>query len=115
MLDLSGESTVEVVPVAADEVAGAEFESVIGHADTANVVSGILGREVKMNRTSVKLVPGDVLYVAQVTGGRLPEGATTIPEGMSIAFLKVRALSMNDLAVKLGFESIAHADGMLGS
>lgn len=64
--------------------------SVIGHADTAAVVSNILGRKVEMNRASIKLAPGDELYVAQLTGGRLPEGATTIPEGMEISFLRVR-------------------------
>lgn len=63
--------------------------SVIGHVDTAAVVSSILGREVPANRASIKLAQGDVLYVAQVMGGRLPEGATTIPAGMEIKFLMV--------------------------
>lgn len=63
--------------------------SVIGHKDTAAVVSTILGREVPFNRASITLTPGDVLYVAQLTGGRLPEGATTIPSGMQMTFLKV--------------------------
>ena len=63
--------------------------SVVGHADTAAVLSTILGREVKVNRTSIHLNKGDVLYVAQLTGGRLPEGATTLPEGFRIEFIRV--------------------------
>jgi hypothetical protein len=49
--------------------------SVVGHADTAAVLG------VPMNRASVTLDVGDVVYVAQLKGGRLPEGATTLPEG----------------------------------
>lgn len=66
--------------------------SVIGHADTATVLSAILGREIKVNRVSIHLEKGDVLYVAQVMGGRLPEGATTLPEGFSITFIKVEVI-----------------------
>ena len=57
--------------------------SVVGHPDTANV----LGVEYK--RSSIKLNIGDVLYVAQLSGGRLPEGATKLPEGFSFKYLKV--------------------------
>ena len=68
----------------------ADVVSAIGHADTAAVVSAILGREIPMNRVSISLQTGDVLYVAQLMGGRLPEGATTLPEGFSIRFIKVK-------------------------
>lgn len=64
----------------------ADAKSVIGHPDTARVVSTILNREVPFNRESISLAEGDELYVAQVVGGRLPEGATTLPEGISIVF-----------------------------
>lgn len=57
--------------------------SVIGHEDTAKVL------EVAYNRTSISLQPGDVLYVAQLVGGRLPEGSTTLPEGFKFEFFKV--------------------------
>lgn len=66
-----------------------EAVSIIGHADTAAVVGSLLGRTVEMARISVTLSDEDVLYVAQVQGGRLPEGATTLPEGVAISFLKV--------------------------
>lgn len=57
--------------------------SVIGHEDTARVLG------VPFNRISVKLKDGDILYVAQLMGGRLPEGATTLPEGFKFKFIKV--------------------------
>lgn len=63
--------------------------SCIGHVDTASVVSSILGRNVPANRVNIHLTQGDILYVAQLTGGRLPEGATTLPEGFSLKFVKV--------------------------
>ena len=66
-----------------------EAVSIIGHKDTAAVVSTILGREVPCNRESVMLSDEDVLYVAQIVGGRLPEGATTIPDGMEIRFYRI--------------------------
>lgn len=57
--------------------------SAIGHADTAAVLG------VEMNRINVALATGDVAYIAQLQGGRLPEGSTTLPEGFSFKFLKV--------------------------
>ena len=75
-------------PVKPEEVP-ADAISCIGHLDTANVVSSILGRRVECNRASILLEEGDVLYVAQVTGGRLPEGATELPEGTTLKFFKV--------------------------
>lgn len=63
--------------------------SVIGHADTARLVSGILGREIQFNRVSVELKEDDVLYVAQYKGPRLPEGATQLPEGATLEFLEI--------------------------
>ena len=56
--------------------------SAVGHQDTANVL------EVAMNRENVSLERGDTAYVAQLQGGRLPEGATALPEGFSFKFLK---------------------------
>lgn len=59
------------------------LESAIGHADTAAVLG------YPMNRVNVSLKTGDVAYVAQLQGGRLPEGSTTLPERFSFKFLKV--------------------------
>ena len=57
--------------------------SAIGHADTAAVLG------VECNRINVHLNPGDVAYVAQLQGGRLPEGSTTLPEGFSFKYIRV--------------------------
>lgn len=57
--------------------------SCVGHPDTASVLG------VECNRVSISLKPGDVLYVAQLQGGRLPEGSTTLPEGYSFEFFRV--------------------------
>jgi len=59
------------------------LESAIGHQDTANVLG------VKMNRINVHLSKGDTAYIAQLVGGRLPEGTTTLPKGFSFKYLKV--------------------------
>ena len=90
---LAGDATVKVTEVTLSDVSALldsnEFQSVIGHADTANIVSGLVEQEVACNRASVQLSPDDVLLVAQVTGGRLPEGTTELPEGFQLSFRKV--------------------------
>ena len=91
MLD-GANNTVKFQQVNVEDIDQTDLVSVLGHADIANVASSILGREYKMNRVSTKLSKGDTMYVCQVIGGRLPEGATTIPEGMSIQFYKVEIL-----------------------
>ncbi len=64
--------------------------SCIGHEDTAAVVASILKRSDNLyNRANISIGVGDRLFVAQIVGGRLPEGATTLPEGFQIKFYKV--------------------------
>lgn len=77
--------------IAVSEVEKSEFDafketaiSAVGHADTAVVLG------VEFNRVNITLDKGDVLMVGQIVGGRLPEGATTLPEGFSLKFLKVK-------------------------
>jgi len=70
----------------------ADSHSCVGHADTAAVLSKMLGHDVPMNRENIVLDLGDILYVAQVVGGRLPEGATTLPEGVEIRFYRITVL-----------------------
>lgn len=66
------------------------FISAIGHADTARVLSGILDKEVPVNRHDVTLAwDGSPLVVAQYSGPRLPEGATTLPEGARIDWFRI--------------------------
>lgn len=88
MLPIEAMNFVRVKKINPNDVP-ADVESAIGHQDTAKVVSDILGFEVKPNRVSIKLSENDVLYVAQYTGPRLPEGATTLPEGAILEFFEV--------------------------
>lgn len=92
MIDTDKSVSLQVTPVEKNEIVSSDFVSCVGHPDTANVLSVILGKDVQANRISVSLEKGDVLYVAQLVGGRLPEGATTLPEGFAFKFLKVEIL-----------------------
>ena len=67
----------------------ATCESAVGHADTAAVFSAVLGVTVPCNRATVALKKGDVALVGQYSGPRLPEGATSLPEGATIKWLIV--------------------------
>lgn len=62
------------------------LQSCIGHADTAVVLSGLLGVTIPANRVSLNLEEGDLAIVAQYRGPRLPEGSTTLPAGAVIEF-----------------------------
>lgn len=84
--------TFDVVPTTPEEVATADFTSAVSHPDTARVISGILGKEVPCQRLTIKLNEGDILYVAQLTGGRLPEGCTTLPDSFNLDWFKVRII-----------------------
>lgn len=63
-----------------------DVPSAVGHKDTAAVLN------VPMNRVNVSLNIGDKVLVAQLIGGRLPEGATTLPEGFSFKYFVVEVL-----------------------
>jgi len=82
------ELTVHIERIEPDDVPP-DAESVIGHSDTARVVSNILGRDVPANRISITVSPGDVLYAAQYCGPRLPAGATELPDDATITFYRV--------------------------
>jgi hypothetical protein len=58
------------------------LESFIGHEDTARVLC------VSFNRKFAKLEKGETFLIAQLMGGRLPEGCKILPEGFSFKFIK---------------------------
>lgn len=58
----------------------ASLESFIGHADTANVLG------VAFNRQNTTLAIGETFLIAQLMGGRLPEGSVVLPEGFFFRF-----------------------------
>ena len=64
--------------------------SAVGHADTAAVFAAVLDLPVPANRTTVTLQKGDSALLGQYIGPRLPEGATTLPEGATIRWLLVK-------------------------
>lgn len=88
MINVNRLSLIRVREVSSNEVPK-DAISAIGHADTAKVVSGILGWEVPASRVNITLKEGDSLFVAQYKGPRLPEGATELPEGATLQFLEV--------------------------
>lgn len=88
MMSIEDFSLIRVKKVSPSDIPH-DVESVIGHPDTATVVSNILGFETPFNRANLVLDGDDVLYVAQYKGPRLPEGATKLPEGASLDFLEV--------------------------
>lgn len=91
MLDTDKSYNVNIQSISAsdyiiNEVKNGNITSVIGHPDLANILG------VPCNRVSVHLNPDDILYVAQVVGGRLPVGTTELPEDTKIVFLRVAIL-----------------------
>ena len=86
---LPGPTTVRFEEIDTTEVP-TNVISAIGHADTAAVLQTLLGFEVPMNRMNVALDENTELYVAQLVGGRLPEGSTTLPEGFRFKFFRVK-------------------------
>ena len=92
-LSFSRISTSEAQILTHDAIQNNIFQGAIGHADTANVVANELGISLNLNnRISLKLTKSDILIVAQLIGGRLPEGTTTLPEGFKIEYWLVQDL-----------------------
>lgn len=93
---VGSKATIEIYPLTLQEVKDILVAdghiSAIGHADTAAVVSTALGQKVDAARLTVSLESGDELIVAQYIGPRLPEGATTLPEGARLEWRGVTVL-----------------------
>jgi hypothetical protein len=66
-----------------------EWVSIVGHSDTAILLSELLGVSIVKNRVSTSLAVGDVVLVCQYNGERLVEGAKTLPENASIRYFLV--------------------------
>jgi hypothetical protein len=74
--------------------------SLVGHKETA----AILGVDFA-GRVTYKAEAGDVVYVAQYDGPRLPEGATSLPDGARFRWFAVQFWDcMAKLARAHGFE-----------
>ena len=88
---LTGNADLHVRQVSLDvaQNLAAVCTSAVGHADTAAVFSNVLGVEIPCNRATVALKEGEAALVGQYSGPRLPEGATTLPEGATIRWVVV--------------------------
>ena len=78
---------INLIPISAETVTFLlrnGVESFVGHVDTAAVISSELGLEVPFNRAHGSIE--DEAIIAQYVGPRLPEGATSLPEGAEIRF-----------------------------
>ena len=67
----------------------ADVTSAIGHKETADIVSKMVGFPVSFNRVTIRLTKEDVAYLAQYDGPRLPEGCTELPAGARLDFFEV--------------------------
>jgi hypothetical protein len=63
--------------------------SVVGHKDTAELFSAVLGRIIVENRVSITLWKGDEILVGQYVGPRLTEGTRVLPDGATILWFGV--------------------------
>ena len=100
MLDcLTGETpvSVECTAMTLDEarayVQRNRPTSTVGHLDTAELYSAMLGDTVEMRRVSTSLLDGDEILVGQYNGPRLPEGARTLPEGAKVRWILARIVA----------------------
>jgi hypothetical protein len=87
MLDREGPAfTPQAITLqgAKELVRAAEWESAVGHENTAALFAKVLDWGVPANRVSIRLGENDQLLVGQYVGPRLEEGATSLPEGARI-------------------------------
>jgi len=83
---------IELIPASTARELAKGATSTVGHDLTAKIFTEILGIPVQANRCSVRLVRGDSVVVGQYAGPRLPEGATSLPEGSAILWYEVVVL-----------------------
>jgi len=90
--DMGGEMNLCIQRMGAESTTrlAAGAINAIGHAETAAVVGAeLFGSPLPANRVTVKAEVGDELFVAQYVGPRLPEGATSLPEGARVEYFRV--------------------------
>jgi hypothetical protein len=97
---------------------GQSIVNAIGHADTAAIVAQELAdneyHAPQAERASVTLSYGDRAIVAQYVGPRLPEGATTLPEGARIEWfaLEIQCVGSPRSPEPDGVQEISYSDQM---
>ena len=92
MLEASQDLLVRFQPLTAGQAADLAadgVDSAVGHADTAELFTRLLGVPIEARRATVTLGAGDAAVLGQYRGPRLPEGATALPEGATVAWYRV--------------------------
>ena len=81
-----------------DAVGVDNVTSIVGHPDTAKVIGNMLGIDIPCNRVSWTWPDDDdtILLITQLTGPRLPEGATTLPDGAKLTWWMVNKMMIDD-------------------
>ena len=98
MLNVNQRTEVVFQPLSREKARkelGDGFKSVIGHEDTAQVVSNDLNMKIEFNREFISIDETDQVIVAQIEGGRLPEGCTTLPDDFDLNYYKVEVVASN--------------------
>jgi hypothetical protein len=90
LADFPARLSAEEVSLGTARTLAATATSAVGHESTAAIFATLLGRDVPVARVTLRLQPGDAMLVGQYIGPRLPEGATTLPEGAAIRWVVVR-------------------------
>lgn len=85
--EINKESAVELI-----RSNNSEIDSYIGHEDTAKVLSNELNISIPVKRQSLLLAKNEPLLVAQLIGGRLPEGSIKLPENFKFKYFLVEIL-----------------------
>ena len=88
IFDISGQEILKEEAIAILKRKG--VESAIGHEQTAKILSNELGMDIPFNRVNVHLERGESAIVAQIIGGRLPEGVTTLPDGFKMKYIIIQ-------------------------
>jgi hypothetical protein len=72
-----------------ETVWGVIAENAIGHPDIDRIARDQIRWMIPGQRVTLSVGRGDILYVCQYRGPRLPEGATELPEGADIEWWRV--------------------------
>lgn len=93
MLDISEPVGLVVSPLTLEQarawLSESSWESGVGHQDTALLMGNMLGVMVECRRISLSMKEADQLLVGQYNGPRLPEGATSLPQGATLRWYLV--------------------------
>jgi hypothetical protein len=92
-----------LTPIMENDEWGFPAKSIIGHYDICSIINGSLGlqgsQQYEMHRESVLLKPGDVLWVGQYIGQRMPEGCKALPEGAKIKWYYIKCFDPHQCAI----------------